>query len=110
MVELQRLRCELILAATETSILQEVYLQQCEVVGVKNPKVIGQEGITFELNEEEDRINYIDHGPSHMEDIGLSIKEFDPILLSNLNFRHPDTFKLNILTAGLEEIRGILQY
>lgn len=43
-----------------------------------------------------------------MEDIGLSIKEFDPTLLSNLNFRHPDTFKLNILTSGLEEIRAIL--
>jgi len=44
-----------------------------------------------------------------MENIELAVKEFDPALLSNLNFRHPDSFKFNILTSGLEEItRGPL--
>jgi hypothetical protein len=45
-----------------------------------------------------------------MEKIGLAIAEFDPALLSNLNFRNPDSFKLNVLSAGLEEVRAILQY
>jgi len=40
----------------------------------------------------------------------LAVSEFDPALLSNMNFRNPDSFKLNILTAGLEEVRAILQY
>lgn len=44
------------------------------------------------------------------ERFGLAISEFDPVLTSNLNFRNPDGLKLNVLTAGLEEVRGILQY
>ena len=36
MVELHRLRNEIMLAASETAILQEVYVKQCELVGVRN--------------------------------------------------------------------------
>lgn len=36
--------------------------------------------------------------------------EFDPVFLSNFNFRNPDTFKINITTSGLEEVRAVLQY
>jgi len=49
-------------------------------------------------------------GPAHHAQIGLAISEFDATLLSNMNFRHPDSFKLNILTAGLEEVRSVLYY
>ena len=35
-VELLRLRQELILAATETTVLQQVYLAQSELVGLKD--------------------------------------------------------------------------
>ena len=52
----------------------------------------------------------MDHGCAHNHPIDLAIKEFDPTLLSNFNFRNPDAFKLNVLTSGLEEIRAILQY
>ena len=45
-----------------------------------------------------------------MEIIDLAVREFDQTLLSNLNVRHPDAFKINILTAGLEEVRAILLY
>jgi hypothetical protein len=45
-----------------------------------------------------------------MERFGLAISEFDSALLTNINFRNPDTFKLNILTSGLEEMRAILSY
>jgi hypothetical protein len=45
-----------------------------------------------------------------MNRIELAIREFDPTLLSNFNFRNPDSFKMNILTAGLEEVRAILHY
>ena len=27
-----------------------------------------------------------------------------------MNFRNPDTYKLNITDAGLEEVRGVLMY
>jgi len=50
----------------------------------------------------------LDHGPSHSNRIELAINEFDTNLLSNVNFRNPDSFKMNILTSGLEEVRAIL--
>jgi len=40
----------------------------------------------------------------------LTIKEFDPALLSNLNYKHPDAFKMSVLTSGLEEVRAVLAY
>jgi len=43
-----------------------------------------------------------------MDKIDLAVREFDILLLSNLNFRNPDSFKINMLTAGLEEVRAIL--
>jgi hypothetical protein len=55
-------------------------------------------------------VNFADDGCAHMVKIDLAIKEFDPILMSNFNFRSPDSFKLNVLTSGLEEVRAILQY
>ena len=54
----------------------------CEVVGLKLPKLLNSEGLSFELNDSnEDEIkfvNFVDHGPSHMEIIEIAIKEFDP--------------------------------
>ena len=43
-----------------------------------------------------------------MEEIELAVREFDPSLLSNLNFRNADSLKINLLTAGLEEVRAVL--
>jgi hypothetical protein len=70
------------------------------------------EGINFEdLGDAgSGLVNFLDHGPAHQESIGLAIREFDPVLLSNFNFRNPDSFKYNILTSGLEEVRAILHY
>jgi len=45
-----------------------------------------------------------------MDSISLAVVEFDCCLMSNFNFRSPDTLKINTLTAGLEEMRAVLQY
>jgi len=42
--------------------------------------------------------------------INLAVREFDISLLSNFNFRNPDSYKLNITDAGIEEVRAILMY
>jgi len=70
------------------------------------------EGINFEDigDSGSGLVNFLDHGPAHQESIGLAIREFDPVLLSNFNFRNPDSFKFNVLTSGLEEVRAILHY
>lgn len=87
---------------------------QCELVGLKDQRIELSDGINFELfSPDEDThqyVNYIDHGPSHQDKIKLTVREFDLGLLSVMNFRNPDTFRLNILTAGLEEVRAILAY
>jgi hypothetical protein len=80
-MELHRLRSELILAVTETEVLSQIYLDMCEVVGLKLPKLLNSEGLSFVLNDNEEElklVNFVDHGPSHMEIIDIAIKEFDP--------------------------------
>lgn len=62
------------------------------------------------MDSDQKLVNFLDHGCAHMNDIDLAVREFDPILMSNFNFRNPDSFKLNILSSGLEEVRAILQY
>jgi hypothetical protein len=108
MTELHRLRAELIVATAETSILSEIYLQQAAVVGQKSITLIQSEGISFQVNEPSKFVNYVDDGPGHQKVINIAIREFDPALLSNLNFRNADSFKLCVLSSGLEELRAVL--
>ena len=72
------------------------------------------ESISFDQvdihDDQSEVINYLDEGPSHNTVIDLAVREFDFNLLSNFNFRNPDTFKLNITDAGLEEVRAVLIY
>jgi hypothetical protein len=84
-------------------------------MGVRNSSTQLPEGISFDqydYSESSDvkLVNFVDHGPSHSETIGLAAREFDPALLSNINFRNPDSFKINLFTSGLEEVRAILSY
>lgn len=72
------------------------------------------DSISFEAvdiqDDQSEIINFFDEGPSHKISIGLAVREYDPCLLSNFNFRNPDSFKLNITSAGLEEVRAVLIY
>lgn len=76
-------------------------------MGERDTRVVLSEGIDFQ-QEESEFVNYFEDGPSHMETIELAAVEFDPKLLSNFNFRNPDSLKINLFTSGLEEIRAIL--
>lgn len=79
---------------------------------MSDQKIELSDGINFDLlnNDDAQFVNFIDHGPSHLDTIGLTVREFDKTLLSTMNFRNPDSFRLNILDAGLEEVRAILAY
>lgn len=57
-----------------------------------------------------DYVDFVEEGPAYGLAIDLAICEYDPKLVSNLNFRHPDAFKLCITTSGLEEVRAALTY
>lgn len=56
------------------------------------------------------KVNFIDDGPGSNIEFDFAIKEFDNMLKSNINFRHPDSVKILINTSGLEELRGLLHY
>ena len=115
MVELMRLRHEIILAASECAVLEQIYHEQaaqCSISNSMNARI--PESISFDVvdihDDQSEVINYLDEGPSFNTVIDLAVREFDLNLLSNFNFRNPDTLKLNITDAGLEEVRAILIY
>jgi len=56
------------------------------------------------------KVNWFEDGPGSFLDIDLAVVEFDASLKSNLNFRNPDSFKMLVMTSGLEELRAILHY
>ena len=91
-------------------------MQQCKLCKKDFIRVINDESIHFtdliDFNTPDGigKINYSDDGPGHGITWGLAIAEFDPALLSNMNYKHPDAFKLSVLTSGLEEVRGVLAY
>ena len=114
MVELMRLRHEIILAVSECTVLQQIYKNQAQACKIPGIDVFLSDFINFDPvdthDDQVELINFFDEGTSHNINIGLAVKEYDPCLLSNFNFRNPDSFKINITDAGLEEIRAVLNY
>lgn len=80
--------------------------------GVKGIKIYFDEYVSFDPVEDDmaDYVDFVEEGPAYGLAIDLAICEYDPKLVSNLNFRHPDAFKLCITTSGLEEVRAALTY
>lgn len=113
-IELQRLRSELIVCASECAILQKVYLAQAKACKKNNLRTSTDESISFapliDTEEEETKINYLNDGPGAGVRIDLAVREFDPALLSNMNYKHPDSFKLSVMNQGIEEVRAALAY
>ena len=115
LIEFMRLRHELIMTTSETEVLKTVYHAQCKLCNASNIKCEFSDSVSFEAadtmdQQKEPLINYFDEGPgSHLE-FGLTIKEFDRNLLSTMNFRNPDSIKLCVTSAGLEELRAVLAY
>ena len=114
MVELMRLRNEIILAVSECTVLQQIYKNQSVACKIAGLDVFISDSISFDPvdthDDQEEVINYFDEGTAYSIQIGLAVKEYDPCLLSNFNFRNPDSFKINITDAGLEEVRAVLNY
>ena len=114
MVELMRLRHEIILTVSECKALEDIYKKQAEQCRKQGFHVSLPDGISFEIvdtqDDQSDVINYFDEGTSHNIKIDLAVREYDACMLSNFNFRNPDTFKINITSSGLEEVRSVLTY
>jgi hypothetical protein len=113
-MELMRLRNEIIMVASECAVLQKLYTQQAADCNRTHYKCRLPDSVSFppleEDGEEPPSVNYVDQGPANGITIDLAASEFDPTLLSNMNYKHPDSFQLSILTSGLEEVRAVLAY
>lgn len=84
-----------------------------KLCGMKNIRIQFEECVSFDpISEAEDveYVNFVDDGPAKGLGIDLAVCEFDPNLISNFNFRHPDAFKMCITTSGVEEVRAALTY
>jgi len=78
----------------------------------KEGKVFFKESFNLEtyMSGGDNWINYVDEGPKsgRLSDSGLAIKEFDPTILSVMNFAEPEAFKALICPLGLEELRAVV--
>lgn len=94
--------------------LQQIYLHQGKLCKIASLDIWLQDSVSFENvdihDDQEGLVNFFEDGTSYNIDIGLAVKEYDPSLLANFNFRNPDSVKLNITDAGLEEVRSVLMY
>lgn len=88
-------------------------MAQCQRLG-KEPKVFFKDTFNFEthLNGGTNWENYVDTGPGTDAFVKteLSIREFDPTMISCCHFSEPDAFKAIILPIGLEELRVVVRY
>ena len=111
-IEVCRIRNEIILAASECMVLKQIYEKQCQKCNLNLSVDLGDSisfpGVDEFENDSFKQIDFVNDGPAAHLDIDLAVKDFDKMLLSNINFRSPDAIVLNMFRSGLEELRAVL--
>jgi len=110
LLEVLRLREELIVRASECAILEKIYQKQYEVVG-KSLKVNYSDQINFNTQPIwKDQINIVDSNHGRNKVFDLPFMEYDNTLAVNLDLRSESCIKALMTDLGVEELRGILHY
>jgi hypothetical protein len=111
-IETLRLRYELLLTLQQTSVLQELYKQQTQLMRREGGVYLKESfGFPTHFHEaDENLVNFIDDGPASSVKVDLAINEYDESLRSSINMSDPECFKALILPMGLEELRAVLAY
>lgn len=91
-----------------------MYTEQCKFLG-KESRIFLTDAFNFEtfVTGGENWTNFVDTGPGSDQRSTrseLAIDEFDPSMLSVMNFNEPEAFKALICPLGLEEFRSIVYY
>ena len=110
LMEVIRLREELILRISECETLTKIYEQQFSMAG-RPQKVQYSDSVNFNTSTIlKDQINIIDsnHGKNKVFD--LPFMEYDNTLAINLDLKKESCIKALMTDLGLEELRGILLY
>ena len=115
-VEVLRLRNLLVRALIQREALLKIYASQMKSMSKDykpNFKDYGFNFETFQKGAGSKWKDYVDSGPGLRNSVakaGLAIGEFDPSLVSCLNFSDPESYKALICPLGLEELRCVLRY
>ena len=115
-VEALRIRHLLVNCIIQRDSLVEIYQHQMNVMS-KDCKIyfkdLGFNFETFQRGAGPKWKDFVDQGPGLKNSIvksGLAIGEFDPSIVSCINFADSECFKALVCPLGLEELRCILRY
>jgi hypothetical protein len=110
-MEVLRLREELIERIDETSVLTKIYLEQGRLAGKSKTQVDHDTPIAFAVaGLLKDHVNIVDMNDGKNKNFKLSFMEFDEELKANLDLRSESCIKALMTDLGVEEMRAILHY
>ena len=110
LLEVIRLREELIRASHETNVLWSVYEQQLESCGKKEPKRQQPSNAFDTAMISGENVNFVDKNDGSLIDVDLTFQEFDPSLKAQLDFRSESCVKALMTEIGVEELRAVFRY
>ena len=109
-LEVIRLREELIQSIHESNALAQVYQQQCKLAN-KNDDVQFPNSLNFNVaNIHKESINIVDSNKGKTKEFSVPFMEFDSNLNINLDLKSESCIKALMTELGVEELRGILHY
>jgi len=111
LVEVLRLREEIIQKIYETDLLTIIYKKQLTLVNKGSMKFILSDQINFDVSKVvTDSMNLVDLNDGSCLDLDLPFREFDNTLKANLDFRSESCIKALMTDLGVEELRAVLHY
>ena len=108
-MEVQRLREELIYAIHETAILAKIYTQQADLCKKGSSLKMGEpmlEPVT--ISEMIENVNLIDNNDGMKVKYDLAFCEYDKTLGRNLDFGSESCIKSLMTNLGVDELRAVL--
>lgn len=116
LVELLRMREDLILSLTETQVLEECFTYQKRLVHQDTLSTSLQQHLNIQCVGLIDhaQVNFVEHGSLLAKipglDSGLAIDEVCPTLRATLNFQNPECVQVMTLDGGLQNMSTTLHY
>ena len=111
-VEMLRLRDNMIQTNFEHDILAKIYLKQLALTNKQTWKLMGNDPILFDTSLiTRDNLNLVDHNDGSKMNLELAcVTEFDPSLKANMDFKSKSCIQALMTNLGLEELRAVCLY
>ena len=110
-LEVVRLREDLIRVAHESDLLWQVYELQLEACQKQKEPRVQQGNNAFDTSSiSGENTNLVDFNDGTKLEVDLAFKEFDATLKAQLDFRSESCVKALMTDLGVEELRGVVRY